>query len=63
MVRFINYFSEKLYDKFHVESLSPRSPNSMLCLCHGELPKVVLALFITLNFGRGSCEVYFVNEH
>ena len=29
---------------------SPRSPNSMLSLCHGILPKVVSALFTTLNW-------------
>ena len=33
--------------------LNPRSPNSMLSLCHGILPKVVSALFTTLNWGEG----------
>jgi hypothetical protein len=36
--------------------LSPRSPNSMLSLCHGILPKVVSALFTTLNWGGGGGE-------
>jgi hypothetical protein len=33
--------------------LNPRSPNSMLSLYHGILPKVVSALFTTLNWGGG----------
>jgi hypothetical protein len=33
----------------HVAILSRRSPNSMLSLCYGVLPKVVSALFTTLN--------------
>jgi hypothetical protein len=33
--------------------ISPGSPNSMLSLCHGILPKVVSALFTTLNWGEG----------
>ena len=33
--------------------LSPRSPNSMLGMCHGILPKFVSALFKTLNWGGG----------
>jgi hypothetical protein len=33
--------------------MEPRSPNSMLSLCHGILPKVVSALFTTLNLGGG----------
>jgi hypothetical protein len=33
----------------HVALLSLRSPNSMLSLCYGVLPKVVSALFTTLN--------------
>ena len=33
--------------------LNPRSPDSMLSLCHGILPKVVSALFTTLNWGGG----------
>ena len=33
--------------------LNPRSPNSMLGLYHGILPKVVSALFTTLNWGGG----------
>ena len=33
--------------------LNPRSPNSMLSLYHGILPKVVSALFTTLNWGEG----------
>ena len=32
----------------HFALVSPLSPNSILSLCHGKLPKVVLA-FITLN--------------
>jgi hypothetical protein len=34
--------------------LSPRSPNSMLSLCHGILP------ITTLNWGRGDGEANFV---
>jgi hypothetical protein len=33
--------------------LSPRSPNSIMSLCHGILPKVGSALFTTLNWGGG----------
>ena len=33
--------------------LNPRSPNSMLSLYHGIIPKVVSALFTTLNWGGG----------
>ena len=40
--------------------LNPRSPNSMLSLYHGILPKVVSALFKTLNWGRGGGETKFV---
>ena len=40
--------------------LNPRSPNSMLSLCHGILPKVVSALFTTLNSGGGEGETKFV---
>jgi hypothetical protein len=43
----------------HVAFLNPRSPNSMLSLCHGILPKVVSALFTTLNWG-GEGETKFV---
>jgi hypothetical protein len=41
--------------------LNPRSPNSMLSLYHGILPKVVSALFTTLNWGGGGDKVCFVN--
>jgi hypothetical protein len=44
----------------HVALLNPRSPNSMLSLCHGKLPKVVSALFTTLN-PRGGDKICFVN--
>jgi hypothetical protein len=37
--------------------LSPRSPNSMLSLCHGILPNVVSVLFTTLNWGGGGTNV------
>jgi hypothetical protein len=44
--------------------LSPRSPNSMLSLCYGILPKVISMLFTTnvVNWegGRGD-NVCFVN--
>ena len=40
--------------------LNPRSPNSMLSLYHGILPKVVSALFTTLNWGGGEGETKFV---
>ena len=47
----------------HVAFFKPRSANSMLSLCHGRLPKVVSALFTTLNWGGGSlfcqCAQYF----
>ena len=36
--------------------LNPRSPNSMLSLYNGILPKVVSALFTTLNWGGGGGE-------
>jgi hypothetical protein len=41
--------------------LSPLSANSMLSLCHGKLPKVISALFTTLNWGREGDEICFVN--
>ena len=41
--------------------LNPRSPNSMLSLYHGILPKVVSALFTTLNWGGGGDKICFVN--
>jgi hypothetical protein len=52
----------------HFALVSPLSPNSILSLCHGKLPKVVLA-FITLNReggvggggGRKGDKVCFVN--
>ena len=40
--------------------LNPRSPNLMLSLYHGILPKVVSALFTTLNWGGGGEETKFV---
>ena len=41
--------------------VSPRSPSSMLNLCHAKLPKVVSDLFTTLNCGKGGDEICFVN--
>jgi hypothetical protein len=40
--------------------LNTRSPNSILSLYHGILPKVVSALFKTLNWGGGDGETKFV---
>ena len=37
----------------HIALLKPRSLNFMLCLADGTLPKVVSALFTTLNCRRG----------